>query len=113
MADLVDRQEFIKGQCNSCDGWCEDVNCDCLNCKADCRCDFIKDLADVPAVDAVEVVRCGECRYCDTPECPMSGTKGRVSASDYCSYGERREENDCVQMDAQRDMRQRRLPHEG
>ena len=38
-----------------------------------------------------EVVRCGVCRYCDTADCPMSGTPGRVSASDFCSYGERRE----------------------
>jgi hypothetical protein len=40
-------------------------------------------------VDAVEV-RCGECRFVDTDACPMSGTPGRVSASDFCSYGERR-----------------------
>ena len=44
----------------------------------------------IPAVDAVEVVRCGVCRYCDTVDCPMSGSTGRVSASDFCSYGERR-----------------------
>ena len=43
-----------------------------------------------PTVDAVEVVRCGECRFVDTDACPMSGTPGRVSASDFCSYGERR-----------------------
>ena len=39
----------------------------------------------------VEVVYCGECRLADTKECPMSGTKGRVSASDFCSYGERKD----------------------
>lgn len=43
-----------------------------------------------PTIDAVEVVRCGLCRYCDTKDCPMSGTPGSVSVSDFCSYGERR-----------------------
>lgn len=47
-------------------------------------------LNEAPTVDAVEVVRCGECRFVDTDACPMSGTPGRVSASDFCSYGERR-----------------------
>ena len=42
-----------------------------------------------PTIDAVEVVRCGLCRYCDTKDCPMSGTPGSVSVSDFCSYGER------------------------
>ena len=42
-------------------------------------------------IDAVEVVRCGLCRYCDTKDCPMSGTPGSVSVSDFCSYGERKE----------------------
>lgn len=43
-----------------------------------------------PTADAVEVVRCGECRFVDTDDCTMSGTPGRVSASDFYSYGERR-----------------------
>lgn len=42
-----------------------------------------------PAADVVEVVRCGQCRYEGTGDCPMSGTPGMVSASDFCSYGER------------------------
>ena len=47
----------------------------------------------IPTIDAVEVVRCGLCRYCDTKDCPMSGTSGSVSVSDFCSYGERRDDN--------------------
>lgn len=46
-----------------------------------------------PTIDAVPVVRCGLCRYCDTKNCPMSGTPGSVSVSDFCSYGERRDDN--------------------
>ena len=97
MADLIDRQVFIEGQCNSCDGWCEDVNCDCLNCKSDHRCDFIKDLADEPSVGAVEVVRCKDCKYWQARYNGMAGLcpkrKGIAMANDFCSYGERREEN--------------------
>lgn len=50
----------------------------------------LQHLKDAPTIDAVEVVRCGLCRYCDTKDCPMSGTPGSVSVSDFCSYGERR-----------------------
>lgn len=53
----------------------------------------VEDIEKTPTVDAVEVVRCGECRFVDTDACPMSGTPGRVSASDFCSYGERRAED--------------------
>jgi len=39
----------------------------------------------------VELVFCGECRFVDTDKCPMSRSPGRVSASDFCSYGERKD----------------------
>lgn len=55
-----------------------------------------KQIADAPTVDAVEVVRCLECKHCD-PEnyhCdhPM-GTAAplRRKPDDFCSYGERKE----------------------
>ena len=56
----------------------------------------VKILNQFPAVDAVEVVRCRECKHCD-PEnyhCdhPM-GTAAplRRKPDDFCSYGERKE----------------------
>lgn len=56
-------------------------------------------IANAPTVDAVEVVRCRECKYCD-PEnyhCdhPM-GTAApfRRKPDDFCSYGERKEGTD-------------------
>ena len=55
-----------------------------------------KQIADAPTVDAVEVVRCMDCKHCD-PEnyhCdhPM-GTAAplRRKPDDFCSYGERKE----------------------
>lgn len=55
-------------------------------------------LERVPAVDAVEVVRCGNCEYWKKRFvnskgfviCPASGMN--ITADDFCSYGERREE---------------------
>ena len=54
------------------------------------------DIMEEPAVDAVEVVRCKDCKHCD-PEnyhCdhPM-GTAAplRHKPDDFCSYGERKE----------------------
>ena len=60
---------------------------------AACLIETVQDeyLALAPTVDAVEVVYCGECRFADTKDCPMSGSAGRVSASDFCSYGERKD----------------------
>ena len=52
--DLIDRDAFIKEACGTCDGACESLPCDCLNCAADCRCDAIKDIADAPTIIEAE-----------------------------------------------------------
>ena len=51
---LIDADAFTKDECNYCDGACEALPCDCLNCKADCRCDFMKDIADAPTIIPAE-----------------------------------------------------------
>lgn len=48
--DLIDRDEFVKGQCNHCDGACEAMPCNCLICRDECRCDMILDLMDAPVI---------------------------------------------------------------
>lgn len=53
---LIDADAFIKEECNNCDGACEAIPCDCLNCKADCRCDFMIDMADAPTIIPAEEV---------------------------------------------------------
>ena len=55
-----------------------------------------KQVADAPIVDAVEVVRCRECKHCDpeTHHCDHHmGTVAplRRKPDDFCSYGERKE----------------------
>ena len=62
-------------------------------------------LKNAPAVDAVEVCRCKDCEHWNTEEKSFYGTKCRCERfslvgysenytlpSDFCSYGERRED---------------------
>lgn len=56
-------------------------------------------LREAPTVDAVEVVRCRECKHCDpeTHHCDHHmGTVAplRRKPNDFCSYGERKEGTD-------------------
>ena len=44
------------------------------------------------AVDFVEVVRCKDCKHCDHGVCIHDFACNLIRADDYCSYGERREE---------------------
>ena len=41
--------------------------------------------------DAVEVVRCRECKYHNKPPCPMRLSFNWTEDNDFCSYGERKE----------------------
>lgn len=55
----------------------------------------IKAIGEAPAVDAVEVVRCKDCKHCsqNTPDglhwCEENEI-GALMDDDFCSYGERR-----------------------
>jgi hypothetical protein len=62
----------------------------------------ITEIEDAPTVDAVEVVRCKDCKYCiDTSAsstniaCSKGVNWRAVEPYHFCSYGERREENGC------------------
>ena len=57
---LVDADAFIKDECNFCDGACEALPCDCLNCNADCRCDFMLHLLDAPTIIPADPAEEGE-----------------------------------------------------
>lgn len=50
-------------------------------------------LHSAPTVEAVSVVRCGECVRRDTMYCPMRKDKARYPVKDdgFCCYGERKE----------------------
>ena len=91
MSELIDRQALKAAH---------GLGTDCCNCKQNARScqydrdfsrmDFCEWLDDAPTIDAVPVVRCGECIYANTVGfC----TKNELFIDDdwYCAYGERRE----------------------
>ena len=57
-----------------------------------------KDIAKIPAVDAVAVVRCGDCKWFNHPGCAIFivDDSDRPTENDFCSFGERREDNDQI-----------------
>lgn len=57
------------------------------------------DINEVPTADVVEVCRCKDCKYFEMDDdgftyCVASIGLDSKMAVDYCSYGERREENE-------------------
>ncbi len=54
------------------------------------------DIDEAPTVDAVPVVRCKDCIHRDDGSCPMDENYPwhDTKSDDYCSYGERRCENE-------------------
>ena len=55
--------------------------------------DIYQALERQPTVDAVEVVRCKDCKYYDG-ECPYpvcNYHEGNVNETDFCAWGERKE----------------------
>lgn len=58
--------------------------------------DVVFDVEEMPTVDAVEVVRCRECKHCDPENQHCDHHMGtaaplRRKPDDFCSYGERKE----------------------
>ena len=59
----------------------------------------LKAIADAPAADVVEVVRCKDCKYFTQDKiadeimdrCVYFGGMVSIAPDDFCSYGERRE----------------------
>lgn len=55
----------------------------------------IDDILNAPTIDAVPVVRCGECKYFHNRTCKIRkgswGEQLKVGYTDYCSDGERKD----------------------
>ena len=52
--------------------------------------DVVMMIKTAPTVDAVPVVRCGQCKF-DNLCCRNIGKDGKRTKDDFCSYGERKE----------------------
>ena len=95
MNDLISRQDALKPFCIAPDGTrIPEVDCD--NFPVEFSVEFIKKhLLSLPSADAVEVVRCKDCKYWKEGKCwnlkGLNKTDGIVNADDFCSYGERSE----------------------
>ena len=62
---------------------------------ADVKCGIaIQNIKDIPSSDVVEVVRCKDCKYFDTGYCGIPFIGKKVNPNYYCSYGERKDEED-------------------
>lgn len=51
---------------------------------------YNKAIDNAPTIDAVEVVRCKDCKHRDLFSCPLAENDFQKD-EDYCSWGERRE----------------------
>ena len=85
MDDLISRQAAIK------ETWQEPIYTDPLNVLTEIR----DRLYALPPIDAVEVVRCRECRYFNSTfpllhMCDISWMK--MEPDEYCSLGERKDD---------------------
>ncbi len=100
MARYIDADALIERlKSDYCEG-CN--NNDGIRCRS-CDVDFVFDMVDdAPEADVVEVVRCKDCKYRETRICAITGNEMlscnysgfAVKPTHYCSYGERRKENE-------------------
>lgn len=77
---------------------CEGISCnECsfgTNEDGMSECVLQKRIDGLPTADVVEVVRCKDCKHYSDRRCQMiMGIDDRKKDNDYCSYGERREDD--------------------
>lgn len=94
MADLISRESLI-AECKQLSGI--DWNKKAAPVSwADAYEEFIDNIEEAPAVDAVEVVRCKDCKWLynemDDYCCRSHRGLVRICENSYCSYGERKED---------------------
>ena len=91
-SDLIDRKALGIGRCK------EDVFAD--RWYAIGWNNVIEIIEDAPAVDAVEVVRCKDCKHCFPARIPLCGAEGGLRPIPYnietwyCPLGERKKDAD-------------------
>ena len=75
-----------------------DANALRAKCDAPHWCVWMSEIDDAPTVDAVPVVRCGECKHRSSDYyirgdylCEKRGCRFFCKDNDFCSYGERRD----------------------
>ena len=86
---LIDADKLIVSD-EDCSGKCRDCNNHVTNCME------LADLVnDAPTIDAVEVVRCKDCKYWrDDHTCREHSLVSPMGANEFCSRGERGDSDD-------------------
>ena len=89
MSDLIRRAYAIEAVCGDCTIEAKE------SCKRDGYCYEVRNLMALPSADAVQIVRCKDCKwhmndYMGEWCGKLRGYPG-MKANDFCSYGERRE----------------------
>ena len=94
MTRLIDSDSLLRKIHDTAEGL---ADCDQQNAAWALRKYAVRDIMDAPSVDAVEVVRCRECKHLMFSdlygECKR-GNLGIVNPDDFCSYGERKNGDD-------------------
>ncbi len=78
---------------------CPHVNCaDCSFLMDDRYCRFETMISEALTIDAVPIVRCRDCRYCDPSNgafwCDRFDSAVQIDGMAYCSYGKRKLKED-------------------
>lgn len=97
MSDLISREALLKEFNQTAIEWLQDGTYQ-LQFAAGVMCEVMEMVTKAPTVDAIEVVRCGECKYygyvltcgCSRIETSEYGI-ATMKPDDFCSYGERKE----------------------
>jgi hypothetical protein len=85
MARLIDADAILEEHCDGCSLAQRE------ECKAKPVCGLAMWIVEAPTVDAVEVVRCKDCKFLhDRGYCTLVAGLTRIKHDDYCSRGERR-----------------------
>ena len=81
---LIDANAYIAELCKDCGGGCDGEE----------SCILVDGLRNAPTVDAVEVVRCKDCRYCQHDAYGLwcfNDYEHSLQPDDFCSHGERKD----------------------
>lgn len=83
--EYIERELLLHDICDNCDGDCDIVGCDCINCRKECRCEAVKTIIEQPASDVQEVVRCKECKYFELDHIDIVNEMPIITAHEICT----------------------------
>ena len=94
---LIDANELLERLASSSETWAKDIQAirNWWPHAVGIKDNIVAVIKEAPTVDAVEVVRCKNCKYYNIYrlECHNGRLNGVSGIDGYCSYGERREDN--------------------